>query len=122
MIRENVKKILINLKYSNNSVWAIVFKYKCNQLNVTDGTFNMPRNRLKLIAKLLKRGYESFEHNDFILGRSKEFKLDRIGRCFLSTGTCNSPDIILNIEKTQKEKEYLSAIDKHVAMIFSGRN
>jgi hypothetical protein len=122
MIRENVKKILINLKYSNKSVWAIVFKCKCDQLNVRDGIFNMSRNRLKLIAKLLKKGYESFGHNDFMLGCSNEFKLDRIGRCFLSTGTCNSPDIILNIEKTQKEKECLSAIDKHVAMIFAGRH
>lgn len=122
MIRENVKKILINLKYVEKSVWAIVFKQKCNELNISDGTFNMSKDRPKGIAKLLKKGYESFEHNDFILGKFKELKLERIGRCFLSTGTCKQPDIILNIEESQAELEKHEATKKHIDALFNGNH
>ena len=118
MIRENVKKVLINLKYSKQSVWAIVFKQKCHELNVSDGTFSMPKDRPNFIAKLLKKGYESFGHNDFILGKFKEFKLERIGRCFLSTGTCENPDIILNIEESQATLEEKKSTEKHIDALF----
>ena len=119
MIRENVKKVLINLKYSEKSVWAIVFKQKCNELNVSDGTFSMPKDHPNLIAKLLKKGYESFGHNDFILGKFKELKLERIGRCFFSTGSCENPDIILNIEESQVELQKRAATKKHIDALFN---
>ena len=72
----------------------VVFKQVFESMRLrAENTYTMPRNKLVGKARLFKRVLNEFGHNDYILGRLKEMKLDnKIGKCLIATGKLKKPD------------------------------
>jgi len=112
---EHSKRIQIVLEdgmsYKKNFVGIVVFKQAFSDMGlVQDKTYKMTKNKLTRAGNALRKCIELFGHNDFVLGRMRELKLDNcVGRCIVMTGKIKSPDVVLNItpEKRQLSKHAL---------------
>lgn len=82
-------------------------------------TYTMAKNKLTRAGCALRKCIELFGHNDFILGRMRELKLDNcVGRCIVMTGKINKPDVQLTINPDKRE---LSKNDGYVKELFSSK-
>ena len=75
----------------------------------------MAKNQFTRGGRALQKCIELFGHNDFILGRIRELKLENcVGRCIVMTGKIKSPDVVLNItpEKRIVSKDSDVRLDK----------
>ena len=81
-----------------------------------DKAYTMAKNQLTRGGRALKKCIELFGHNDFILGRIRELKLDNcVGRCIVMTGKIKNPDVVLNItpEKSKPSKHAVDMFKKN---------
>lgn len=100
---KNIKKIQIIQDDASEKRFMvlIVFKqvFESMRLN-SENTYTMPRNKLVGTASQFKKVLGEFGHNDYILGRLKEMKLNnRIGKCVIATGKVKKPDATFYITK-----------------------
>lgn len=112
VVPEHSKRIQIVLKdgaFEPKFVGIAVFNQAFTDMGlVQDKMYTMAKNKLTRAGRALNRCIELFGHNDFILGRMRELKLDNcVGRCIVMTGKIKSPDVVLNItpEKRQLSKD-----------------
>ena len=117
---EHSKRIQIALKdnaFKSNFVGIVVFNQAFTDMGlVQDETYTMSKNKLTRAGHALQKCIELFGHNDFILGRIRELKLDNcVGRCIVMTGKINSPDVVLNImpEKRKPSKHVIDMFKKN---------
>ena len=109
VVPEHSKRIQIVLEdgmsYKKNFVGIVVFNQAFTDMGlVQDKTYKMTKNKLTRAGNALRKCIELFGHNDFILGRLRELKLDNcVGRCIVMTGKINKPDAILNITPEKKK-------------------
>tara|TARA_B110000008_G_scaffold7792_1_gene7605 strand:+ start:3420 stop:3686 length:267 start_codon:yes stop_codon:yes gene_type:complete len=72
-------------------------------------SYEMPRDRLTKIGRVFTNIVELFTHNDIVLKKKKELKLDwPMRRCVAMVGTASTPDASIRIHKkkmTQTEKK-----------------
>lgn len=100
---KNIKKIQIIQDDASEQRYMvlIVFKQVFESMRLSaENTYTMPRNKLVGMASLFKKVLDEFGHNDYILGRLKEMKLNnRIGKCVIATGRVKKPDATFYITK-----------------------
>lgn len=93
---------------------------------VQDKTYTMAKNKLTRAARALTRCIELFGHNDFILGRMRELKLDNcVGRCIVMTGKIKNPDAQLTINAEKKSptwNECTDQLEKHIDKLVASKN
>lgn len=121
---KHARRIQICLDYTSQkqNIVVVIFHQAFNQLKLVQGkTYNMDRDRLTNAAKILRKTFESWSHNDFILQKFKELKIGNVvGRCFVFAGTSvEDPDATLRIGHTQEERQQREAIRARVAALFS---
>jgi hypothetical protein len=98
---QNVKKIQIIQDGGVDKHYMVLVVFKQVFASMRLGPFyTMPRDKLTGKAALFKRVLDEFGHNDYILGRLKEMKLDnKIGKCLIVTGKLKEPDATFYITR-----------------------
>lgn len=118
------RRVQIHLDYETGEKSIVVFMFgqAFSALKfIQDKTYNMDRDRLTKAAKELRKTFESWTHNDFMLKKFREMKIGNgVGRCFVFVGaSVEDPDATLRIGHTQEERRRREANKAHVAALFA---
>ena len=121
---KHARKIQIHLDYETGekSIVVIMFRQAFSALRIIQNkTYNMDRDRLTKAAKELRKTFESWTHNDFILKKFREMKIGNgVGRCFVFVGaSVEDPDATLRIGHAHKERLRREANKARVAALFA---
>lgn len=114
---KRVQIILENGTCTTQKIGVAIFNKAFEDMGLKQKeVYRMTRNKLTRAGHLLRECLDMFEHNDFILGRLKEKRLDNcVGKCIIMTGTIVNPDAHLYITPdTTKRTVFVPFINKKI--------
>lgn len=101
---------------------VIIFEKAFRRLNMLQGkSYDMPRDKLMICGKALRKLFESASSYDFSSKKMCEKTLDNaVGRCFVCYGQkIENADVNIRILPTLKEQENRRRTKEYVARLFA---